>query len=189
MKQQSNIHKHGFLPRQFKLIIYLMKQRTFHSSAHQAQAHVLRHLNKNKMSWSFLCTSQRSRCTSVQSSWSSVHLTVAVVMPREGVWVCVVEQPDEQGYELSILRRVGDSVAGIAEISVEHGLNGGAELPQQLPRLRGQLAVHQRATRKWHLHHVSSHWDTRGKKKKLNLQKWPFNKFTIWDHKVLLSIF
>lgn len=89
-------------------------------------------------------------------SVSLVHLALAVVVLNRGVWIRVVKQLHQQRDELSVLNGVGDHVVGIAEVAVQHGLNGGAQLPQLLPRLGGHLAARQRISIQRHFHSVTA---------------------------------
>lgn len=98
----------------------------------------------------FFCTCQQK--THVQGKKFSVYLTPVVVLNQ----ICVVEQLYEQRDELSILGSVGDDVVGITEVAVHHGLDGGAQFPQQLPRCSGQLAACQMISIEGNFHSITT---------------------------------
>lgn len=133
-----------------RFIIYLKSEQTkiFHFFLHGSNKRV--DLYKyNSMSFYFSSPSQQK--TPVHGKTFSVHLTVAVVALNI---IGVVEQLHQQRDELSILGSVGDDVVRISEVAVNHGLDGGAQLPQQLPGSSGQLAACQRISIEGNMHSI-----------------------------------
>ena len=127
-------------------------------------------------------THARSLCPTLYIAanlhFPSVHLAVtvpiaaavapaAVVRAPERLGLDVgVEQLHQQADELGVLRGGGPGAVRPAEVAVQHGLQAGAQLPQQLPAVHRQLAAHQGAAGERHLHTLPSHWGGEGEKRK-----------------------
>lgn len=92
----------------------------------------------------------RSSSRSVVLCWCSLRITGALIT----LLACVVQKVHKQGEELCVLRTASLGIG--TQVPMHHGLQGRAQLPQQVPRVRRQFPAHERTFKQGYLNTVTS---------------------------------